>query len=229
MPREPVPRSSRAGRRLAEDLDRYQGRDDLIVLGLARGGVPVAYEVARALHAPLDVLVVRKVSPPGHEELALGALASGGYRFVNEEMVQLFGFAPEQIDELATREQAELERQEHELRGDRPLPDVKGKTVILVDDGLATGASMCARRGRGDPGCERPQCSRGSRCLWRRRAESRDAAVGETADDTVWHARHRLLFIAPASSARSSRHTTTRKCATRWPRRPRPIRAEWIR
>jgi predicted phosphoribosyltransferase len=133
-----------AGRRLAEDLDRYQGRDDLIVLGLARGGVPVAYEVARALHAPLDVLVVRKVSPPGHEELALGALASGGYRFVNEEMVQLFGFAPEQIDDLATREQAELERQEHELRGDRPMPDVKGKTVILVDDGLATGASMRA-------------------------------------------------------------------------------------
>ena len=90
------------------------------------------------------MLVVRKVSPPGHEELALGALASGGYRFVNEEMVQLFGFAPEQIDELATREQAELERQEHELRGDRPLPDVKGNTVILVDDGLATGASMRA-------------------------------------------------------------------------------------
>jgi predicted phosphoribosyltransferase len=116
----------------------------LYVFGLARGGVPVAYEVARALGAPLDVMVVRKVAPPGHEELALGALASGGYRFVNEEMVELFGFEPDLIDALAAREEAELERQEHELRGDRPLPDLKGKTVILVDDGLATGASMRA-------------------------------------------------------------------------------------
>lgn len=131
-----------AGRQLAADLDRYKGRKDLVVLGLARGGVPVAYEVARALGAPLDVMVVRKVAPPGHEELALGALASGGYRFLNKEMVQLFGFAPDVIDALAAREEAELERQEHELRGDRPLPDLEGKTVILVDDGLATGASM---------------------------------------------------------------------------------------
>jgi len=133
-----------AGRQLADDRGRYKGRDDLYVLGLARGGVPVAYEVARALGAPLDVMVVRKVAPPGHEELALGALASGGYRFVNEEMVELFGFEPDLIDALAAREEAELERQEHELRGDRPLPDLKGKTVILVDDGLATGASMRA-------------------------------------------------------------------------------------
>src|SRR5215467_11812907 len=112
-----------AGRQLADDLGRYKGGDDLYVLGLARGGVPVAYEVARALHAPLDVMVVRKVAPPGHEELALGALASGGYRFVNEEMVQLYGFMPEQIDDIAAREEAELDREEHELRGDRPLPD----------------------------------------------------------------------------------------------------------
>jgi len=133
-----------AGRQLADDLGRYKRRDDLYVFGLARGGVPVAYEVARALGAPLDVMVVRKVAPPGHEELALGALASGGYRFVNEEMVELFGFEPDLIDALAAREEAELERQEHELRGDRPLPDLKGKTVILVDDGLATGASMRA-------------------------------------------------------------------------------------
>jgi predicted phosphoribosyltransferase len=133
-----------AGRKLAEDLDRYKGRRDLVVLGLARGGVPVASEVARALDAPLDVMVVRKVAPPGHEELALGALASGGYRFVNPEMVQLFGFAPDVIEALAAREEAELEREEHELRGDRPLPSLEGKTVILVDDGLATGASMRA-------------------------------------------------------------------------------------
>jgi predicted phosphoribosyltransferase len=135
---------SEAGRRLAEDLERYRGRHDLIVLGLARGGVPVAYEVARALNAPLDVLVVRKLSPPGHEELAIGALASGGYRFVNEDLVQLFGFAPEDMDALAAREQLELEGEERELRDGRPLLDVKGKTVILVDDGLATGASMRA-------------------------------------------------------------------------------------
>ena len=135
---------SEAGRRLAQDLERYRGRHDLIVLGLARGGVPVAYEVARALNAPLDVLVVRKLSPPGHEELAIGALASGGYRFVNEDLVQLFGFAPEDMDALAAREQLELEREERELRDGRPLPDVRGKTVILVDDGLATGASMRA-------------------------------------------------------------------------------------
>ena len=135
---------SEAGRRLAQDLERYRGRHDLIVLGLARGGVPVAYEVARALNAPLDVLVVRKLSPPGHEELAIGALASGGYRFVNEDLVQLFGFAPEDMDALAAREQLELEGEERELRDGRPLLDVKGKTVILVDDGLATGASMRA-------------------------------------------------------------------------------------
>ncbi len=135
---------SDAGRRLAEDLESYRGRHDLIVLGLARGGVPVANEVARALDAPLDVLVVRKLSPPGHEELAVGALASGGYRFVNEELVQLFGFAPADIDALAAREQVELEREERELRDGGTLPNVKGKTVILVDDGLATGASMRA-------------------------------------------------------------------------------------
>lgn len=131
-----------AGRRLAEDLDRYRGRHDLIVLGLSRGGVPVAYEVAKSLGAPLDVFLVRKLRVPGHEELAIGALASGGYRFVNEEVVQLFGVARDTVDDLASSEQVELQRQEHEVREDRPLPDMKGKTVILVDDGLATGASM---------------------------------------------------------------------------------------
>jgi putative phosphoribosyl transferase len=135
---------SDAGRRLVEELDRYRGRDDLIVLGLSRGGVPVAYEVAKALGAPLDVFLVRKLRVPGHEELAIGALASGGYRFVNEEVVQLFGVAPDLVDDLTTTEQAELDRQEHEYREDRPFPDVAGKTVIVVDDGLATGASMRA-------------------------------------------------------------------------------------
>lgn len=133
-----------AGRQLAEQLERYRGRDDLLVLGLSRGGVPVAYEVAKALGAPLDVFLVRKLRVPGHEELAIGALASGGYRFVNEEVVQLFGVAPELVDDLASSEEAELQRQEHEYRADRPLSAVAGKTVILVDDGLATGASMRA-------------------------------------------------------------------------------------
>jgi predicted phosphoribosyltransferase len=127
---------------LAEELDRYRGRHDLIVFGLSRGGVPVAYEVAKSLGAPLDVFLVRKLRVPGHEELAIGALASGGYRFVNDEVVQLFGVAPDMVDDIASSEQVELQRQEHEVREDRPLPDMTGKTVILVDDGLATGASM---------------------------------------------------------------------------------------
>ncbi len=142
--RAPFHDRAEAGRKLAEDLERYRGRDDLVVLGLARGGVPVAYEVAETLHAPLDVFLVRKLSLPNHEELALGAVASGGYRFVNEEFVELFGVAPDRLDEIAAREQAELERQERDYRGDRPFPEVAGKTVILVDDGLATGASMRA-------------------------------------------------------------------------------------
>jgi putative phosphoribosyl transferase len=133
-----------AGRRLAEELGRYRGRHDVVVLGLPRGGVPVAYEVAKALGAPLDVFLVRKLGVPGHEELAVGALASGGYRFVNEEVVQLFGVAPAEVEDIAAREQAELLRQEREYRGGRPFPDVAGKIVILVDDGLATGASMRA-------------------------------------------------------------------------------------
>jgi putative phosphoribosyl transferase len=133
-----------AGKRLAEDLGQYRGRDDVIVLGLPRGGIPVAYEVAKALGAPLDVFVVRKLGLPGLEELALGALASGGYRFVNEEVVTLYGVAPEAVEEVAEREQIELLREEREYRDGRPFPDLNGKTAILVDDGLATGASMRA-------------------------------------------------------------------------------------
>jgi putative phosphoribosyl transferase len=142
--RAPYHDRTEAGRRLAEELGRYRGRDDVVVFGLPRGGVPVAYEVAKALGAPLDAFVVRKLGVPGHEELAIGAVASGGYRFVNEEIVQLFGVAPAEVEEITAREQAELQRQEREYRGERPLPDVKGKIAILVDDGLATGASMRA-------------------------------------------------------------------------------------
>jgi putative phosphoribosyl transferase len=133
-----------AGRLLAEKLDRYAGRDDVIVLALPRGGVPVAYEVARVLGAPLDVFLVRKLGVPGHEELALGAIASGGVRLLNTEVVRGLRIPRKTIDQVAATEQEELGRRERDYRGDRPAPDVRGKTVILIDDGLATGASMGA-------------------------------------------------------------------------------------
>jgi putative phosphoribosyl transferase len=133
-----------AGRLLAEELDKYAGRDDVIVLALPRGGVPVAYEVARALGAPLDVFLVRKLGVPGHEELALGAIATGGVCLLNADVVRGLGIPPEVIDQVAATERAELQRREREYRRNRPAPDVRGKTAILIDDGLATGASMHA-------------------------------------------------------------------------------------
>ncbi len=133
-----------AGRKLAERLSRHRGRDEVVVLGLPRGGVPVAFEVARALGAPLDVLVVRKLGVPGHEELAMGAIASGGVRVVNDDVVAGAGVGREQIDAVAEREHAELERHERAYRGDRPPVDVRGRVAIVVDDGLATGATMRA-------------------------------------------------------------------------------------
>ncbi len=131
-----------AGRQLAQKLAAYQGRNDLVVLGLPRGGVVVAFEVAKALDGPLDVYMVRKLGVPGQEELAFGAIASGGVRVLNPEVVQAAGLDQAGIDAVAAREQAELERRERAYRGDSPPLDLQGKTVILVDDGLATGASM---------------------------------------------------------------------------------------
>ena len=133
-----------AGKRLAERLTRYAGRKDVAVLGLARGGLPVAFEVAKALHAPLDVFIVRKLGVPGHSELAMGAIASGGVRVMNDDVVRSLSITSDQIETIATEEQSELERREREYRGDAERMDVSGKTVILVDDGLATGASMRA-------------------------------------------------------------------------------------
>jgi putative phosphoribosyl transferase len=133
-----------AGRALAEKLTRYAGERDVVVLALPRGGVPVAYEVARALRAPLDVFVVRKLGVPGHEEVAMGAVASGGARVLNEDVVRGLGIPEHAIDAVATWERRELTRRERLYRGDRPPPDVRDKTVIVVDDGLATGASMHA-------------------------------------------------------------------------------------
>src|SRR5918992_528509 len=135
---------SDAGRRLAEKLSAYRDRDDLLVLALPRGGVPVAFEVASALRAPLDVFVVRKLGVPGHEELAMGAIATGGVRVLNSDVVHRLKLPQEVIDRVASSEHSELVRREKVYRGDRPPPDVRGRTVILVDDGLATGATMLA-------------------------------------------------------------------------------------
>jgi putative phosphoribosyl transferase len=133
-----------AGRQLAEKLDKYAGRKDVIVLGLPRGGVPVAYEVAKRLHAPLDVFIVRKLGVPGFEELAAGAIASGGVRVLNEDVVRAIPHAEEAIEAVTAKETAELERREHIYRQGRPAPELRGRVVILLDDGLATGATMRA-------------------------------------------------------------------------------------
>jgi predicted phosphoribosyltransferase len=133
-----------AGRRLAEKLAEYAGRPDVLVLALPRGGVPVAFEVARALGASLDVFVVRKLGVPGHEELAMGAIASGGVWVLNEDVVGPLAIPDREILAVAARELRELARRERLYRGDRPLLDVRGRIVILVDDGLATGSTMRA-------------------------------------------------------------------------------------
>jgi predicted phosphoribosyltransferase len=133
-----------AGRLVAEKLVKYAGRDDVIVLGLPRGGVPVALEVAHRLGAPLDVFIVRKLGVPGFEELAAGAIASGGVRVLNEDVMRSIPHADEAIDAVTIRETAELERREQIYREGRPPPELRDRIVILVDDGLATGATMRA-------------------------------------------------------------------------------------
>ena len=133
-----------AGRQLAEKLAAYADRPDVLVLALPRGGVPVGYEVARALGAPLDVFVVRKLGVPGYAELAMGAVATGGVRVLNDEIVRGLGISEHEIDAAVAREMQELARRDRLYRGDRQPPDVGGRTVILVDDGLATGATMRA-------------------------------------------------------------------------------------
>ena len=133
-----------AGRQLAEELLSYAGRDDAIVLALPRGGVPVAFEVAQRLGVPLDVFVVRKLGVPGHEELAMGAIASGGIRVLNEDVLYVLPDAQSIVEMVTAIEREELQRRERDYRGDRPAPEVRGRTVILVDDGLATGATMRA-------------------------------------------------------------------------------------
>lgn len=131
-----------AGRALAEQLAGYCDRGDVLVLALPRGGVPVAYEVATALHAPLDVMIVRKLGVPGQEELAMGAIASGDIRIMNPGIVRGLGISERAIEAVAASERREIERREQAYRGARPPLEIDGKTVIVIDDGIATGATM---------------------------------------------------------------------------------------
>jgi putative phosphoribosyl transferase len=133
-----------AGRKLAARLGHYRGNDDVLVLALPRGGVPVAFEIASAIDAPLDVLTVRKLGTPGQPELAMGAIASGGVRVMNEDVLRLSGVGEEEVEAVARRELVELARREQVYRGDRKPLEIAGKVVILVDDGVATGATMKA-------------------------------------------------------------------------------------
>lgn len=136
------PHRTAAGQLLATQLHDYANRNDVIVLALPRGGVPVGFEVAKALHASLDILIVRKLGVPGHEELAMGAIAPGGVQTLNQQIVLSCRVNDAAIAQVIAHEQRELERREQLYRGDRPAPNVRDRTVILVDDGLATGATM---------------------------------------------------------------------------------------
>ncbi|ATB29798.1 phosphoribosyltransferase [Melittangium boletus] len=133
-----------AGRALAERLGAWRGRADVLVLALPRGGVPVGFEVARSLGVPLDIFLVRKLGMPGDEEVALGAIAAGGVRVLDQELIEQCGIGPEALARLTEREEREIARRNRLYRGERPAPDAHGRTVILVDDGLATGATMRA-------------------------------------------------------------------------------------
>jgi len=133
-----------AGKYLAELLQKYAGDSDTLVLGLPRGGVVVAFEVARGLGAPMDIFLVRKLGVPGYEELAVGAIASGGILVINQDVAQSIRISQARIEEIATKEAKELKRREQAYRGNRPPIEVEGRTIIIVDDGLATGATMRA-------------------------------------------------------------------------------------
>lgn len=138
---------SEAGRELTRELGGYAGRNDVVILALPRGGVPIAWEIAQALHAPMDIFLVRKLGVPGYEELAMGAIASGGTRVFNESVLSHMRISEEQVEQVTERELAELERREKAFRGDRPPLIVSDRICVLVDDGLATGSTMRAAVG----------------------------------------------------------------------------------
>ena len=144
MVRLPFQDRAEAGQALAAALDEYADRDDVIVLALPRGGVPVGHEVARKLDVPLDLMLVRKLGVPGHEELAMGAIASGGARVLNDDVIQQLHIDQQALEKVIDKEQQELDRRGHAYRGDRPSPTLGDRCVILIDDGLATGATMAA-------------------------------------------------------------------------------------
>jgi putative phosphoribosyl transferase len=133
-----------AGQMLATELVAYANRSDVLVLGLPRGGVPVAYEVAKALNVPLDICLVRKLGVPSNRELAMGAIGTGGVMVINQEIVRSLRISPEAIERVVAQEQQELERRERAYRGTRPLPDLESRTIILIDDGIATGSTLRA-------------------------------------------------------------------------------------
>ncbi|MFN8487390.1 MAG: phosphoribosyltransferase [Caldilineaceae bacterium] len=140
--RRPLRNRTEAGQKLAQALIEYMDHLDVLVLGLPRGGVPLAYEIAKALHAPLDVFIVRKLGAPDHEELAMGALASGGMRVLNADVIDELEIPDAWIDIVVSKEQKELDRRARAYRGERPPLNVRNKTILLVDDGIATGATM---------------------------------------------------------------------------------------
>lgn len=144
MSRAPFRDRVDAGRQLAAALQHYASRSNLLILALPRGGVPVGYEIARALRAPLDLMLVRKLGVPGHEELAMGAIASGGIRILSDDVVAAFGVPERMIATVAANEEEELDRRERSYRDQRAPPAITGRTIILVDDGLATGSTMRA-------------------------------------------------------------------------------------
>jgi putative phosphoribosyl transferase len=154
---------SEAGQALARQLSAYKNQSDVLVLALPRGGVPVAYEVARALEAPLDIFLVRKLGVPGHEELAMGAIASGGLRVMNDEIVAMHRLSEREIDPVVARETAEIARRERRYRGDHPPEPIQGSIAILIDDGLATGATMRAAVSAA-PATAREDCRSRSGC-----------------------------------------------------------------
>jgi putative phosphoribosyl transferase len=197
-----------AGRELARQLTSYAGRPDVLVLALPRGGIPVAYEVATALDAPLDVFLVRKLGVPGHEELAMGAIALGGIRVLNEEVVRSLHISPQTIERVTASEQQELTRREHLYRGDREAPSLSGRTIILIDDGLATGSTMRAAA----------EAIRKRRPLRLVIAVPVAAARRVTSSETRWTrscARsHRNRFTRWDSGTKTSRRRQTTTCAS---------------